>query len=320
VSAALLFFFAGHLLESTLVPLELFFEHRNYVPALLLSWPLAAAIVQAPLARWARVAIAVGLIALLAATTHARADAWGHPARLAALWATRNPESARAHATWTEVTINAGFPDRAAAWLRPKWQARPNDLQLGASVVAAACAGRGITGEDTIAMTQSLRTARQASVFAQDWLAYLVDTAHREPCTGLTLDTLDTWTRALADNPHLRLAAAPGMLSLRGRLALQRGQPDAALQAFDAAYAASDAPDLVLRQAALLDAHGDTQQALRHLDRFDPAHPDARAPRPGMPALHARVLSAQHYWEREVVDLRARIRAHAAQQAQDPAE
>src|SRR5690606_28428671 len=29
---AILWFFAGHLLESTVFPLELYFEHRNYVP------------------------------------------------------------------------------------------------------------------------------------------------------------------------------------------------------------------------------------------------------------------------------------------------
>jgi uncharacterized membrane protein YhfC len=40
-SLAVLFFFAGHLLESTSIPLELYFEHRNYVPAMLMFWPLS---------------------------------------------------------------------------------------------------------------------------------------------------------------------------------------------------------------------------------------------------------------------------------------
>ena len=40
-----LFFFAGHLLESTVIGLELYFEHRNYLPAAFLFMPLAAGIV-----------------------------------------------------------------------------------------------------------------------------------------------------------------------------------------------------------------------------------------------------------------------------------
>src|SRR6185437_6148071 len=40
LALAVLFYFAGQLLESTSIPLELYFEHRNYVPALLMFWPL----------------------------------------------------------------------------------------------------------------------------------------------------------------------------------------------------------------------------------------------------------------------------------------
>jgi protein O-mannosyl-transferase len=41
VSFAILFFFINHLVESTVVPLELVFEHRNYLPSLFLFLPLA---------------------------------------------------------------------------------------------------------------------------------------------------------------------------------------------------------------------------------------------------------------------------------------
>ena len=40
----LLFFFINHLIESTILPLELVFEHRNYLPSLFLFFPVAAAL------------------------------------------------------------------------------------------------------------------------------------------------------------------------------------------------------------------------------------------------------------------------------------
>jgi Tfp pilus assembly protein PilF len=40
-SFAIIFFFINHLVESTVVPLELIFEHRNYLPSLLLFVPFA---------------------------------------------------------------------------------------------------------------------------------------------------------------------------------------------------------------------------------------------------------------------------------------
>jgi len=39
---AILFYFLNHLIESTVIPLELFFEHRNYLPSLFLFFPIAA--------------------------------------------------------------------------------------------------------------------------------------------------------------------------------------------------------------------------------------------------------------------------------------
>ncbi len=41
VSFAILFYFANHLIESTIIPLEIIFEHRNYLPSLFLFFPLA---------------------------------------------------------------------------------------------------------------------------------------------------------------------------------------------------------------------------------------------------------------------------------------
>jgi tetratricopeptide (TPR) repeat protein len=41
LAAAVLFYFVGQSLESSTVALELYFEHRNYLPAMLMFWPLA---------------------------------------------------------------------------------------------------------------------------------------------------------------------------------------------------------------------------------------------------------------------------------------
>jgi Flp pilus assembly protein TadD len=47
LSFAVLFFFANHLVESTVLPLELVYEHRNYIPSMFLFAPPAAWIVSA---------------------------------------------------------------------------------------------------------------------------------------------------------------------------------------------------------------------------------------------------------------------------------
>lgn len=47
VSFAILFFFLNHSIESTIVPLEILFEHRNYLPSFFLFFPLVIGLKQA---------------------------------------------------------------------------------------------------------------------------------------------------------------------------------------------------------------------------------------------------------------------------------
>ena len=53
VCFAVLFFFLNHAIESSIIPLEIIFEHRNYLPSMFLFAPIAAAIV-VQLKNWRR--------------------------------------------------------------------------------------------------------------------------------------------------------------------------------------------------------------------------------------------------------------------------
>ena len=70
-ACAILFFFAGHLMESSVIPLELYYEHRNYLPALLLFWPLALWIFAAETDPGSDPAITAGKAAVVHTTANA---------------------------------------------------------------------------------------------------------------------------------------------------------------------------------------------------------------------------------------------------------
>jgi protein O-mannosyl-transferase len=138
LSAALLFFFAGHLMESSVVALELYYEHRNYLPAMLLFWPLARALVRWKAPRWTRVTLTLGLLAMLTAITSQRATLWGQPERMAQIWAARNPDSPRAVATAAHALMAANRHAEAAALLESRWRVQPHEPQLAFNAVDAA--------------------------------------------------------------------------------------------------------------------------------------------------------------------------------------
>ncbi len=101
----ILFFFAGHLMESTLIPLLLAFEHRSYLPSLGLILAAADLLAGArgDLARWRAPIAALVLVGLFALTV-LRASGWGGTGEgiwLTALAAHPPSDTARAeYAQW----------------------------------------------------------------------------------------------------------------------------------------------------------------------------------------------------------------------------
>jgi tetratricopeptide (TPR) repeat protein len=315
LSAALLFFLAGHVLESTSVPLELYFEHRNYLPAMLLGWPLALSLGRWNMPRTVRIAVGVALLGLLGVTTWQRATVWGHPDRMALLWAAQNPHSARAQAAAAEVEAGAGHAQAALRRLAPWWARDPYNLQLALNYANAACVSGGLAARDRDRdrIGEAFAHAREGHALAYNWLGRAIDIAQTRQCPGIDLATVQRWLAAawrnprFADDPHRR----QDLLSLQGRLRLANGDGDGALADFDRALAQDPSPNVAAMQTALLASAGDYRQALQHLDGFQ------RQPRPapstwGMARLHAWVLARQGYWPHELGELRRKLRDQLA--------
>lgn len=96
---AVLWFLAGHALEATLLPLELVFEHRNYLPAFGILLALAAALwTGLSRCRALRIPVVMLVLSLLGMVTALRAQEWSSGARWVASELRHHPHSARAHA------------------------------------------------------------------------------------------------------------------------------------------------------------------------------------------------------------------------------
>lgn len=100
ITFGIVFFFVGHAMESTIIPLEIAFEHRNYLPMLGILLPLA----YYTLTPWlhlssvhVRRAAFLLLLILFAGLTATRAQQWGDTLMMRTLEVERHPRSVRAH-------------------------------------------------------------------------------------------------------------------------------------------------------------------------------------------------------------------------------
>lgn len=91
-------FLIAHSLESTVFPLELVYEHRNYfaIIGLLILVPMALGRVEKPRSKKLFVTLLAGYLALLGFVTHVRALQWSNHVDWAALEAANHPQSPRA--------------------------------------------------------------------------------------------------------------------------------------------------------------------------------------------------------------------------------
>ena len=308
LALAVLFYFSGQLLESTSIPLELYFEHRNYVPALLMFWPLglwlADTRTQPVLKRSLMLVLPLGL----ALMTHARAEVWGNVHTQALLWAQMNPDSARAQTNAAQIEMQAGHPQDAIRRLERLLATQPDQTQLAFNLIGARCLTEGVSHNDIAAARKAMQGSANTGTLFAHWFDRTLPVAMSGGCPGLTPAVLLDLINTGLSNPKLA-AAGPqqDLIYLRGRIALAQHQPDTALTDFIQALDLQVRPGMALEAAATLGAAGYPTQGLRLLDHYQQVQDKAMPPGIGMPMVHAWVLARQNYWLYELVHLRQQL-------------
>lgn len=117
VTLAILFFFAAHLMESTVVGLELYFEHRNHLASLFLFLPLAYYGVVFSGRFKLLPMILIIILGLFASMTWMRASLWGDSEKLEMYWLQSAGDSPRAINSMAAFYINNGQYEKANDYL-----------------------------------------------------------------------------------------------------------------------------------------------------------------------------------------------------------
>lgn len=313
LALAIGFFLGGHLLESSSLALELYFEHRNYLPAMMLFWPLGIALSRIPTG-WLRATALLTPLLLCAALTRSTASLWAQPLLQAEVWAANAPESPRAQAWAAQLELQTGHAARARSRIALANALAPSEAQVALTGIFVSCDAGGPTLTDWQAAGRALREGpRDPGALLASWVQTAMDMDARGSCPGMNATHLFALLDAAAANPAIN--RLPGRMQdiahLRGQLALAQNDPSAALAWFNDALARAPAPAVALEQAAMLGSRGYAREGLAHLDYFNTLEVAPVRPTQGMPWLHATVLAAQDYWPTELAHMRQTLQADA---------
>lgn len=142
---AIFWFFAWHILESTFIPLELYFEHRNYLPML---GPIVGVCyyvsklfdnVRSTKAQKLIQGCSCVALILLAYLTLQLSYLWGNTGQLVSYWAVSNAESKRAQTDFSKLYASIGEPEKGMERLVSVVPHYPSEISLYLQIWNYAC-------------------------------------------------------------------------------------------------------------------------------------------------------------------------------------
>jgi len=187
-----LFFLVAHLLESTIFPLELMFEHRNYLASfgvvLMLIVILNAVITNSRILS----AIGVAILVIAALLSLARADTWGSHASLLTHMYGVHPDSRRLTTIFANTYAESGHYEQAMAMLK-----KFDDNGFRVNRLYVTCLDKGRLEDHELAEETSLLDGPVAS-HAMTGLIGIANLGLDGKCSFSSRYYLDLLDRALA--------------------------------------------------------------------------------------------------------------------------
>lgn len=278
-SLAILFFFTGHLLESTTIPLELYFEHRNYLPAIFLILPASYYFV----AHSNRLVngLIICLLLINPIFTYFLSNLWGNQLSLEMYWAQQNPTSSRAQLSAALALDKQGNQLAALALLNQAKTNIPDSLDLHWYWLKLKCRLQGVTVDEFSQIKQSTSKI-PFKVHQYNMLRATISTLLNSECKGLSSENALELLDILLTNPVLqsdqRRLFQPH--HLKGLVYANTNRPKEALSEYSIVLNLTHNIEHGLVQVGVLGSHGYYREALEHLNSVEmtlKARPDISA-------------------------------------------
>lgn len=260
---AIAWFLGGHLLESTTILLELYFEHRNYLPlygiAFAIVYYVAISLQRFNKLRGILLASLSLYTVLLAGITLHSAQQWADPLNMVIGWLEQHPRSQRTLETLDVLIgehINPNTRQQLLKELEQAGQQQNTSSYLKLKPLLQACQAGTLTpaqlNQTLVALPNSGFVASAPKVYAD-----LVDQWLTNQCGHVEATDMLNFSKALLAIPDLQQGDMPYLLHYwQAQIQVKQGNLDATIQHLETAYAMKPDIDNLLLQASYLSSAG----------------------------------------------------------------
>ncbi|MCJ8161416.1 tetratricopeptide repeat protein [Acinetobacter zhairhuonensis] len=305
LSLAILLFFSGHLIESTIINLELYFEHRNYFPAAFLFLPCALGIYNLNFFIKTRVVIFISVLILvfLAMMSLQRSILWSDSEKLKYYWAEKSLNSPRAQSFMAQHYMAQKSYEKANQVLIDASRIRPDSGLLAFQLLLQKIAIGSVSHQDFASLNKAIPyhdADIQAMAMMQHVVLSVLDNPELIQLYGddliFTLDALIE-----VDSSYLRVRNLKGLVffSRAQIFAAQKKPQEAYVNYKNAFYIANDVGDGIVMVTLLANAGYQSLalELLNHVDLIYKKQSDKSLKR------------TRSYYDKEIVALRNAIKA-----------
>lgn len=197
-------FYTGHLIESTVIALEIMFEHRNYLPMYgpILIFSYYFSLLLQKLSLSLRLIIIICVVLALSLQTFLRVLDWQSELSLAIAQVKKQPDSIRARSVLTTILLSKGQRKKAIQVLQTTINQYPNNieslLQYNSLFCEQASLPKGIAEQ-----TKNNLSHAQSYENPINKLALLINLYKQGKCNNLE-PFLIVYINALASNKHIQ--------------------------------------------------------------------------------------------------------------------
>ncbi len=270
ISFAILWFFLAHSLESTALPLELYFEHRNYLPMLGIVFAVSYWVIfnnNKKLKNIVTISMAL-FLCLESGISFASSRVWGSDSLISTVWAYEHPASLRAQFDAIRHWLTVGDTEKASNHFRISHENNPNVAGIYLyELIVNKCSPLTVPGTttdyrklDTLIPTADFEHASLTS------LRVMLDKYKKGKCT-IELDAILHLTNLYLQNPkYQQIAHVRSVLyEIEADIYLHKKELSNTINALDHAYAAMHRYDIALMQSYYLMTAGLYQDALHYI-------------------------------------------------------
>ena len=277
-SFAVLWFLAGHALESTLLPLELYFEHRNYLPlfgpviVLVLKLQQLTGHQQEVRVRHLLRVSAGLLLVWMCVLTWQQSTYWGNPLKFAVQSVSAHPRSVSARANLVETLSRSGRVEEAFALHLDSIDPQLTEIAPYVRWLEFRCLlPASELPEQSVLQSQALNARHDYGAIFQ--LNNLTFGIVQGQCRQAPLQELEIVIANLLLNPAFAVSA-PDLLQMQGFIAASKGEYAAAAELAAASFARREDVRVGLYRTTWLLRAGLAEQAVNELQLLQIAYAD----------------------------------------------